>query len=263
MNLLRSLHSGPERQEAAWNLWRVRGPLSEPSSPQTRCTWCTPPAWGTGRSPEPTCCHPLQTEHKRLTEQKGQRGEGEKENNINCWRRQSEKSFFPLIEFPHVQGNNLGYPNILKEINLRVWFPYIAAIMTIITGWPCWKRKKKALLSLEITVIQKNTPNCALTHLTQRAAGRQNNYLPSHRFFYCFITSFYGPILTIFWLCLFERVHQSANCFQHKDNLSHLLSERKNVKKKEKKDLITRAQEWNRRWWEGKTTYWGKAFTYA
>lgn len=87
MNLLRSLHSGLERWEAAWSLWRVPGPLSEPSSPQMRSMWCTPPAWGTGRSPEPTCCHPLQAGHKRTKE------EGE-EDNINCGRRQSEKSFF-------------------------------------------------------------------------------------------------------------------------------------------------------------------------
>lgn len=74
INLLRSLHSGLEQQEAAWNLWRVPEPLSEPSSPQMRRTWCTPPEWGTGQSPEPTCCHPLQAEHKRMTEQKREGG---------------------------------------------------------------------------------------------------------------------------------------------------------------------------------------------
>lgn len=37
-------------------------------------------------------------------------------------------------------------------------------------------------------------------------------------------------ILTVFWLCLFKRVHQSADCFQDKDDLSHLLPERRNVK---------------------------------
>lgn len=228
MNLLRSLHSGLERQEAAWNLWRVPGPLSEPSSPQTRCTWCTPPVWGTGRSPEPTYCHPLQAEHKRMTKQKGGEGGGREAEQYKLSKEAIREILFSLIEFPHENRNNLGYPNILKEINLRAWIPYIAAIMT---GRPCWE--KTALLSLEIRVIQKNTPNCALTHLTEWAAGRQSMIISQViAFFFCCSTSpLYGLILTIFWLCLFKRVHQSANCFQHKDNLSHLLSEMKNHKK--------------------------------
>lgn len=174
MNLLRSLHSGLERREAAWNLWRVPGPLSEPSSPQTRCTWCTPPVWGRGQSPEPTCCHPLQVEHKRMTEQKGEGG-GREGEQYKLLKEAIREILFSLIEFPRVHGNNLGYPNILKEINLRAWFPYIAAIMTITTGRPCWK--KTALLSLEITVFHKNTPNCPLTHLTGWAAGRQSTII--------------------------------------------------------------------------------------
>lgn len=82
-----------------------------------------------------------------------------------------EVLFSHLIEIPHVHGNNLGYPNILKEINLRAWFPYIPAIMNIIMGRPCWE--KKALLSLEITVIQKKTLPIMLRHvLMEWASGR-------------------------------------------------------------------------------------------
>lgn len=222
MKLLRSLHSGLERQEAAWNLWRVPGPLLEPSSPQMRCTWCTPPAWGTGRSPEPTCCHPLKAEHKRMTEQKRERG-GREGEQYKLLKEAIREILFSLIEFPLVHGNNLGYPNILKEINLKAWFPYIAAIMIIITGRPCWKKQ----LSVWKSVIQKNQLRSE-TFNWMSSWKTEYNYLPSHLFFYSSISSFYGLILTIFWLRLFKWVHQSANCFQHKDNLSHLLPEMKN-----------------------------------
>lgn len=41
---------------------------------------------------------------------------------------------------------------------------------------------------------------------------------------------FYSSILTILWLCFFQGVHQSADSFQDKDNLCHLLPKMKNNK---------------------------------
>lgn len=74
-----------------------------------------------------------------------------------------EVLFSHLIEIPHVHGNNLGYPNILKEMNLRAWFPYIPAIMNIIMGRPCWGKKKLSSVWKSQLFRKKPTPNYALT----------------------------------------------------------------------------------------------------
>lgn len=56
------------------------------------------------------------------------------------------------------------------------WFPYITAMMTITTGRPCWGKKTKQLSqSGNHSYSEKKTLICALTHLTEWAAGRQSS----------------------------------------------------------------------------------------
>lgn len=119
--------------------------------------------------------------------------------------------------------------------------------MNIIMGRPCWEK----ITALWKSVIQKKTLPIMLWHiLTEWAAGRQSTIiLHVISFFGWSISSFYGLVLTIFWLRLFKRVHQRANCFQHKDNLSHLLSEMENAP--QKMTWLRRDQGWNRRCREG------------
>lgn len=77
--------------------------------------------------------------------------------------------------------------------------------------------------------------NCFVFFLTDLARNTSNDTkngqkMPPLLSFQDLFIHFYSLILTILWLCFFQGVHQSADSFQDKDNLCHLLPKMKNNK---------------------------------
>lgn len=108
--------------------------------------------------------------------------------------------------------------------------------------------EKTALLRLEITVIQKNTPNCAPTHLTEWAAGRGSEIISQ-------VISFFAVLfhLSMVWYSPF------SGCVFLSESIKVLIAFNTKIisvtcclkwKIIKKKTWITRDQGWNR-WWEG------------